>query len=147
MTSVVGWWTLLSWKQKYDDGREMAPFGEDVVGRLCYSETGSFIVIISRSDREPFKTGGQWTADNSEKAKSYEGILAYFGRYEFDGNKMLHHVEASLYPNWVGHTQLRLAAIDNDLLTLSARLEGSAGEARTAELIWRRLRADSESGD
>ena len=147
MTSVVGWWTLLSWKQNYDDGREMAPFGEDVVGRLCYSETGNFIVIISRGDRQPFKTGGQWTADNSEKAKSYEDMLAYFGHYEFDGTKMLHHVEASLYPNWAGHTQIRLAAIDNDILTLSARLEESTSEARTAELIWRRLRADSEPGD
>ena len=147
MTSVAGWWTLLSWKQKYDDGREMAPFGEDVSGRLCYSETGDFTVIISRSDRRPFKTGGQWTADNSEKAKSYEGMLAYFGRYEFDGNKMLHHVEASLYPNWAGHTQIRLAAIDNDILTLSARLEEGTNEARTAELIWQRLSVDSETGD
>ena len=69
------------------------------------------------------------------------------GRYEFDGNKMLHHVEASLYPNWVGRTQFRLAAIDNDILTLSARLEDSKSEARTAELIWQRLRADSEPGD
>ena len=60
---------------------------------------------------------------------------------------MLHHVEASLYPNWVGHTQLRLAAIDNDILTLSARLKESTSETRTAELIWRRLRADSEPGD
>ena len=130
--------------QKYDDGREMAPFGEDVVGRLCYSTSGDFTVIISRSDRPPFTTGGQWTADDREKARSYEGMLAYFGYYEFDGRQMRHHVEASLYPNWAGHTQIRNAVIDKDKLTLSARLEEATSEARTAELIWRRLPDNGE---
>ena len=147
MTSVAGWWTLVSWKQKYDDGREMAPFGEDVAGRLCYSSTGDFSVIISRSDRPPFVTGGQWTAGDQEKARSYEGMLAYFGRYEFDGKQMRHHVEASLYPNWAVHTQIRNAVIDKDKLTLSARLEEATSEARPAELIWRRLKDTSKVRD
>jgi len=139
MTSVIGWWTLLSWKQKYDDGREIAPFGEGAVGRLTYGEAGDFAVLISCPDRAPFTTGGQWNAEDHEKAKSYDGMMAYFGRYEFDGNTMSHLVEASLYPNWAGHTQVRVATIDNNLLTLSARLEESTSEARTAELIWQRV--------
>jgi hypothetical protein len=139
MTSVIGWWKLLSWTQEYDDGRKIAPFGEKVVGRLTYGETGDFAVLISRPDRAPFTTGGQWTAEDHEKAKSYDAMLAYYGRYEFDGEKMHHQVEASLYPNWAGHTQVRLADIDGDILTLSARLEESTSEARTAELVWRRI--------
>ena len=142
-SSIAGWWTLVSWKQIYDDGRELAPFGKDVVGRLCYSEDGDFTVIISRRERPIFTTGGQWTADDHEKAGSYDGMLAYFGRYEFDGRQMRHHVEASLYPNWAGHTQIRSAVIDNDILTLSARLEEATSEARTAELTWRRLKDNS----
>lgn len=139
MISVIGWWKLLSWTQKYDDGREIAPFGKDAEGRLTYGEQGDFTVIISRPDQAPFTSGGQWTAEDHEKVRSYESMLAYFGRYEFDGKQMHHYVEASLYPNWVGHTQVRLAAIDNNILTLSARLEESTSEARTAELIWQRM--------
>ena len=139
MTTVVGWWTLVSWKQIYDDGREMAPFGDDVIGRLSYGEGGDFTVIISRKERPNFETGGQWNAEDSEKADAYGAMLAYFGRYEFDGEKMQHHVEASLFPNWIGHTQVRMAGIENNILTLSARLEESTPEARTAELIWQRI--------
>ena len=89
MTTVVGWWTLVSWKQIYDDGREMAPFGDDVIGRLSYGEGGDFTVIISRKERPNFETGGQWNAEDSEKADAYGAMLAYFGRYEFDGEKRI----------------------------------------------------------
>jgi hypothetical protein len=139
MTSVTGWWELVSWKQNYDDGREVVPLGENPLGRLTYSSTGDFSVIISRPDRLPFSSGQQWSASTQEKAEAYEGMLAYFGKYDFDGETMSHHVEVSLYPNWVGHTQIRTANIENGVLRLTARLEESTSEARTAELVWRHI--------
>ena len=139
MSSVTGWWTLLSWTQNYDDGRKVVPFGEGATGRLIYDEGGSFAVLISRPDRAPFTTGSQWTAAEQERARAYDGMLAYYGRYEFDGTMMSHFVEASLYPNWIGQIQRRAAKIEGDLLTLGARLEDATPEARTAELVWRRL--------
>jgi hypothetical protein len=139
MSSVIGWWKLISWTQKYDDGRLVDPFGTAVDGRLAYNEVGDFVVVISRPDRQPFVTGSQWTASEQEKAGSYDGMLAYYGRYELEGNRMSHHVKASLYPNWVGNTQIRIVALNDETLTLSARLEEATPEARTAELAWRRM--------
>ncbi|MCY1251387.1 Lipocalin-like domain protein [compost metagenome] len=55
-----------------------------------------------------------------------------------DGDNILHHVRHSLFPNWVGGTQRRVAQLDGDVLALTARLEEGTPEARTARLTWRR---------
>jgi hypothetical protein len=135
---MLGWWKLESWVQTYDDGRIVHPFGEDVRGRLVYGKDGDFVVMISRPDQPPFTTGGQWTADDQEKARSYSGTLAYFGRWECSEGRVSHHVETSLFPNWEGQTQVRSVALDGAQLTLGGRLEEGTPEARTANLVWKR---------
>lgn len=139
MRQVEGLWVLLSWAQKYDDGRFAHPLGEAPTGQLIYTASQEFSVFISRSGRQLFTTGGQWTANVEEKAQAYDDVLAYIGQYEFDGITMKHHVKASLFPNWEGHTQLRQVELDSDKLTLRGRMEENTPEARTAELVWRRI--------
>jgi len=136
---VVGWWELESWSQAFDDGRLLNPFGEQPLGRLIYSSDGDFSVMICKADIPQFSTGFQWTAEDEEKARAYDGVLAYFGKYEFDGSEMQHQVEASLYPNWIGLTQVRKASIKGNVLTLSARLEKDTDQARTVSLVWKSL--------
>jgi hypothetical protein len=36
-----------------------------------------------------------------------EDFVAYAGRYSFHGDRVVHHVELSLFPNWVGSDQER----------------------------------------
>jgi hypothetical protein len=36
-----------------------------------------------------------------------EGFVACAGRYTFHGDPVVHHVELSLFPNWVGSDQER----------------------------------------
>lgn len=138
MSEVEGLWELHSWSQTYDDGRVFYPMGEALIGQLIYGPGLQFSVFISRADRLPFQTGGQWTASVEEKAEAYDSVLAYIGNYEFDGNRMKHNVTASLFPNWIAHTQVREVALDGDLLTLRGRMEENSPQARTAELAWRR---------
>jgi hypothetical protein len=54
------------------------------------------------------------------------------------GDELLHKVDLSLNPNWVGTTQRRHAALRGGRLVISARMEDGTAEARTAELIWQR---------
>ncbi len=49
-----------------------------------------------------------------------EGFVAYAGRYSFRGDRVIHHVELSLFPNWVGTDQQRWVELAGDRLTLSA---------------------------
>lgn len=132
-----GHWELLDWVQEYDDGREIRPFGDQVTGIITYCR-GRMSAILAKADRAPFTTGGQWNADPTEKAGAYDTCLAYAGSYTFSGDEVVHHVDISLFPNWVGVDQRRRVEWDGTTLRLTARLEEGTPEARTAALKWRR---------
>lgn len=137
--TLVGRWDILAWEQLYDDGRKQLPLGEELEGFLRYTEEGDMIVMIARKDRKPFETGGQWNADDAEKAGAYSSMLSYAGRYEVQGDTVIHKVDISLFPNWKGGEQKRqLELKDDNTLAIKARLEEGTPQARTAQLLWRR---------
>ena len=125
-------------EQRYDDGRVLFPFGRDVQGRIYYGDNGTMFCAIQKGGRTPFKTGKQWTASDAEKVRAYDDYLSYSGCYEITGGQVTHHVEISLYPDWIGQLQTRELRFDGDRLYLTARLESNTPEARTSLLIWER---------
>jgi hypothetical protein len=95
--------------------------------------------MLARGDRQPFVTGGQWSASVDEKAGAYASMMSYSGRYEVEGSVVRHHVTLSLFPNWAGGVQSRqIERFADDELVLIARLENSTPEARTSRLVWKR---------
>lgn len=139
---LLGSWQLVDWVQHYDDGRIVRPFGEHPAGVITYVD-GRMTCILSRAGRTPFSSDGQWTASDAEKARTYDEFMAYAGRYEFDGTTVIHHVEMSLFPGWIGGQQRRKAELSDGVLRLFARLEGGTAQARTAILKWRRDATDA----
>ncbi|MFD9205876.1 lipocalin-like domain-containing protein [Streptomyces sioyaensis] len=138
-SELVGRWDIVSWEQAYDDGRIQYPLGEDLEGFLRYTTDGEMTVMITSRDRPVFTSGGQWDADDEELAGAYRSMLAYAGRYDIDGDVVVHHVELSLFPNWKGGQQRRRFVFREDgALALEARLETGTPQARTARLVWRR---------
>lgn len=136
---LVGRWDIVSWEQLYDDGRRELPLGEQLEGFIRYLADGDMICMISRADRKRFEKGGQWNAPDEEKARAYDAMLSYAGRYQVDGDLITHKVETSLFPNWIGGEQKRRLAVCADgTLALTARLEDGTPQARTARLVWRR---------
>lgn len=139
--SIQGRWEILSWEQAYDDGRLVHPMGTELEGFIEYSEFGMFCVI-ARKSREPL-SGGQWSASDSDKARAYNSYLTYAGGYDVKDGVIHHHVRHSLFPNWEGGTQKRVAIFNGDTLELTARLEEGTTEVRTARLSWKRAVAGS----
>ncbi len=135
---IEGLWDLLSMEQRYDDGRVIYPFGRSVEGRIYYGADKSMFCAIQKRGRTPFITGKQWTADDTEKARAYNDYLTYCGRYEMDGDTAIHHIEISLYPDWIGNQQVRKIRLVDGKLHIAARLEDNTPEARTSLLIWER---------
>jgi hypothetical protein len=133
-TQLLGRWRIVEWVQRYDDGRLKYPLGRKPQGFIQYDNDRMFC-FISDGER-PALSGSQWTAPEAEKAAAYASCLAYSGSYEIAGDEILHKVDLSLYPNWVGTTQRRRAVLRDRRLALTARLEHGTPEARTAELIW-----------
>jgi lipocalin-like protein len=136
---LVGTWRLLSWKNRTLDGEVSHPLGEDASGYLAYTDDGYVLVAIMGAGRRPFAAGDLLSGSTAEKAGAAETYVSYCGRYEFRGETVLHHVELSLFPNWVGVTQERLVKLSGDRLTLSTRPLLLQGRQQTAQLLWERV--------
>ena len=139
--SIEGRWNIVSWRQEYDDGRVVHPFGEQIDGFIEYGR-GTMFCVLSKKPRRVFSTGGQWDAADSDKAAAYDEYLTYAGPYEFDGETVTHRIELCIFPNWQGTAQRRKVTRSGaDEMTLVARIEEGTTEARTAVLAWRRAPA------
>ncbi len=117
---LVGMWRLVSWENRSLDGQVSYPLGEDAVGYIMYNEDGYVFVAISRPDRAQFAAGDLFGGSTEEKARAADTYVSYCGRYEFRKNTVVHHVELSLFPNWVGGGQERLVELAGDRLALSS---------------------------
>ena len=62
----------------------------------------------------------------------------------FERDRVIHHVELSLFPNWVGSDQQRWVELAGDRLTLSASPLLLAGKPQVPRLVWERV--DPSSG-
>jgi hypothetical protein len=105
-------------------------------GFLTYTAEGRMIVIVGRSDRKPL-SGNRVTSSADERAEAFSTILAYAGRYSVEPGKVIHHIEACTYPNWIGSHQVRLMKLHGDRLTLVSQ---TALDGGTADLVWQRMK-------
>ncbi len=144
--SLVGAWRLVSWQNRTADGEVSYPMGADALGYLIYTADGRFSVTISRAHRARFAGGDLLGGTTQEKADAAEGFVAYAGRYTFHGDHVVHHVELSLFPNWVDTDQQRFAELSGATLTLSANPLLLAGKWQVPRLVWQRAHR-SAAGD
>jgi len=115
----VGTWKLVS----YEVGASH-PMGRVAVGLLTYDANGRMSMQVMRSDRPKFrasggKEGGYEAGTAEEVMSAYRGYIAYFGSYDVNekGGVVTHHIEGSLFPNWVGRDQIEFFKISGNRLT------------------------------
>ena len=137
--AMVGAWRLVSWENRTADGQVTYPMGTDALGYVLYTADGCFSVTISRRGREGFAAGDLLSGTIEEQARAVEGFVVYAGRYSFHGDRVIHHVELSLFPNWVGSDQERWVELTGDRLTLSASPLLLAGKLQVPRLVWERV--------
>ncbi len=113
--------------------------GTDPIGYVLYTADGRFSVTISRADRAGFAAGDLLGGTIEEQARAVEGFVAYAGRYSFLGDRVIHHVELSLFPNWVGTDQQRWVELAGDRLTLSASSLLLVGRQQVPRLVCERV--------
>ncbi|MEU1529722.1 lipocalin-like domain-containing protein [Streptomyces fagopyri] len=140
---LAGAWRLVSYRATaVDDGEVVEPFGPRPQGLITYTPGGHMSAQIMRPLRPRFRHGRLEEGLPEELAAAAVGYLAYAGTYEIpEDDLVLHHVELSLFPNWVGTTLARVAGRDGDRLTLSLPEPGPIwGARRTGVLVWERAR-------
>ena len=136
--SLIGTWRLISWENHSANGQISYPLGQDAVGYIIYTQDGYMSVAIMRPNREEFSSGDLLGGTRVEKARAAETYVSYCGRYEFRGDVVIHYVELSLFPNWVGTEQERLVELSGNRLILSTRPLLFQRKLQTAHLFWER---------
>ena len=92
-------------------------------------------------ERPSFVTGNLLKGSDEEVRAAFEGYVAYYGSYTVDEDQglMIHQVEGSFFPNWIGERQLREFEFSDDgrLELRTLPIKGSRADL-TVVLLWER---------
>ncbi len=136
---LIGTWRLVSFDVRDEGGRVSYPFGRDAVGFITYTADGHMAVQFGRADRARLATGDWVGGTPTEIATAARDCFAYCGTYELRDGEVVHRVELSLMPNWIGGEQVRLVAFGGDTVTLATPPVPVGGRQQVATLVWKRV--------
>ncbi|MGP3938602.1 MULTISPECIES: lipocalin-like domain-containing protein [Streptomyces] len=137
---LLGAWHLVSYTTTSTDGEVIHPLGPTPYGLIVYTPQGYMSAQLGRGDRPPMRSARLEDASAGELARAAVGYVAYGGPFEvIDPTTVEHHVTTSLFPNWIGRSQVRKVGFEGSLLTLGVATPTRLwGAERTAELTWSR---------
>jgi hypothetical protein len=145
----IGTWRLLDYSFFHDDGRVEKPWGADVRGYIVYTAEGYMSANLS-----PATDWASRRARLAERLSMHPGeerlrertrrrdYIAYSGRFTVEGDTVTHHVEVSLFPNWVGRSEIRFYRFEENRLTLRTGPVRSVRHTVIAQLVWERVVPD-----
>jgi hypothetical protein len=94
---------------------------------------------LMRAKRSKFAARDIAGGTIEEQIMAVQTYLSYCGKYEIQDNKVIHHIEASLFPNWVGIDQERFFEFKDNRLFLSTPPLLVSGKQQVANLAWEHL--------
>lgn len=137
----VGAWKLLSSEMRTSTGDVLYPLGPDCEGSLLFDASGVLSANLMRPDRPLFVSGDIVRGTDEEIRAAYQGYVAFWAKYQFDEAKreLNYVIDGSLFPNWVGHTNLRFYEFEGNRLTFRTPPFLMAGQELVGVLIWKRV--------
>ncbi len=120
-------------------GETTDAFGKRPHGYISYGQDGRMLVLLVKSGRSRPKDMAKVT--DEQRAELFKGLIAYGGRYTFDGESVTHHVDVSANENWTGTTQVRHAKLEGGRLVLTTDPQPSPidGKLMVGVVIWERV--------
>jgi hypothetical protein len=139
---LIGTWKLVSASSTDASGQPLEPpYGTNPVGFLTYTEDGRVTALISYGGRKPLSIGTKPPALVEEQAEAFKTFLAYGGRYELSGDKVIHSIEISSIQNYVNKELVRTVRFQANHIVLVTPPTMVNGKLQTVELGWQRLDA------
>jgi len=133
--ALIGTWRLVEYSipDKSGAGDKYYPLGSDATGFLMYTPDGFVSAQMMAAGRPIYKSGRLHSGTAEEMAAAAKGYLAYAGHFEVDeeSGTLIHHMEVSMNPTWLGQAQERFLRLEDDTITITA-------PGNNAVLIWRR---------
>lgn len=105
--SLIGTWFLQEWDCTLDGVFLNHPFGTDAHGVISYSPGGRMSAILMKSGRAPLAGKSLIKASDQEKLSVVDGYVSYAGRWRVENDHVIHSVDFSLLPNWIGTDLVR----------------------------------------
>jgi hypothetical protein len=138
--SLIGTWRLVSYEQRGSDDRVSFPLGRQPLGYLVYAADGYMSVQMMARQRPGLPGGDVGAGSTEDKAAALDTYRAYCGPYEIAGDRVIHHVQISSWPNRAGTDLVRLMTFVEGRLHLRTAPFNAGGVTQTAELVWVRAR-------
>lgn len=136
---IIGTWKLVSWKYKGEDNQLFDFFGESPQGILMYGASGYMNAQLMKAERSNFLSESLTDGSLEEVREAYLSYAAYYGKYyENSPGEIIHIVEGSLFPNWVGHQEIRYGQINGEYLILTTPPIHAKGKEIIFIVTWRR---------
>ena len=136
---LIGTWRLVSWDRIEDGDKRIPALGPGADGLITYTTDGFMFGMLMAPNRKQFAGTDPFGGTVEECRQAMSTALAYCGRYRVDGDCVVHTVEMSMYPNWVGTEQRRAYRFDGDRVVLrTVQPIVRNGVSSVAELVWRR---------
>lgn len=139
--ALLGAWRLTTWEAIGEDGSIEHPMGTEPDGVVVYTPDGTMMTTIARSDRAPISGGDVVGGPAEERLAAFSSFIAYTSRFRIDGTDVIHQVEMSLFPNWVGTAQRRHVTVSPDGADLVLEADPFLLRGRVARqrLTWVRI--------
>ena len=119
---LIGAWELVSFVEKpLNESPPNYPMGERPTGILIYTPDGYMSAQLMRANPGHFASADWFKTTSEEYARVASTYFAYAGSFQVDeeSKTVTHFVLVSLFPNWIGQKQQRIARIEGDTLHLS----------------------------
>lgn len=104
-----------------------------------YDKSGYMNAQLTRGDRKNFHSDSMGDGTPQEIDAAYKSYAAYYGKYyERTPGEIIHTVEGSLFPNWIGHDEIRYGKIVDNFLILSTPPIKTGGGEIVFHVTWKR---------
>ncbi len=134
---LIGAWRLVTYEAHTGDG-VLYPLGEGATGYIMYTSDGYMSVLMMAAGRKNFAAGDMLAGTDEEKLAAASTFVAYCGRYDYQGDRVIHKIETAFYPNRVDTEQVRYINLDGDRLILATPPMVLAGKSRKGRIVWQR---------
>jgi len=136
---IIGTWKLVSWVYENEKGETVDYLGKHATGILMYDKHGYMNAQLMKADRSIFASDSISGAMPDEALGAFNTYLAYFGKYyEEKPGEVVHIVEGSLFPNWIGNKEVRYGRIENNVLILHTPPIPAQGREIVFYITWER---------
>lgn len=136
--ALIGSWFLREAYAVGPRGERMHDvYGGRPSGVIHYSSDGRMMALIAHEGRERLD-GDRQAAPEHQRAEAYKSSIAYAGQFSLEAGWILHSVDISTYPNWVGTVLRRSVTFEQDTVVLTTPPQMQDGVETVIKLVWQR---------